>query len=315
MSLSQGSNAILNQKLGYQAYNRLKNNFIKATDPGDLQEGMLWFDSALQKMMLKKLAGLVDLVPAVSVFPEGMIIPWSGGYFTNAANAGYTRVLGTPNDAAGINALLNAKGWYVCDGAALNIPESTIYDGAGRYLPNLTDDRFLMGDNLVGVIGGANSNAHTHVVGSLVNAAEAAHTHAVGSLVNAAEAAHTHGNGTLAADAVGDHNHSVDPPSTTSSAASAGNVSSGSYAHTVTLADHTHDVDIGSFNSGDGGGHSHSLSGATAAGSSHNHAISGSTAAGSSHNHAISGDTGAASVSENRPVFLGVVYLQYVLAA
>jgi len=434
MSLAQGSDAVLNDKLAYQAYNRLKNHFAKTTNPGDLQEGMIWFDKTNQKMILQKLAGPVDLVPAISVFPEGMIIPWSGGYFTNGANAGYTRVLGASNDAAGINALLNGKGWYVCDGAALNIPGSTIYNGPGRYLPNLTDDRFLMGGNTVGGIGGSSSSAHTHVVGSLVNAAEASHTHAAGAvtvnaeashthaagavtvnaeashthaagavtvnaeashthgatgLSNAAEASHAHAGGTLAAEAEaahthgpgsfstnneGAHVHTVNPPSTESTGpTSSSYVKSGTGANYP--GEHTHDTNIAAFDSGSAGvhyhniytgtsgagsSHGHALSGSTAAGSSHNHAISGSTAAGSSHahtasgaatgagsshahtasgaatgagsshahtasgaatgagsshNHTISGSTGAASATENRPSFLAVMFLQYVLAA
>ena len=390
MSLAQGSDAVLNDKLAYQAYNRLKNHFAKTTNPGDLQEGMIWFDKTNQKMILQKLAGPVDLVPAISVFPEGMIIPWSGGYFTNGANAGYTRVLGASNDAAGINALLNGKGWYVCDGAALNIPGSTIYNGPGRYLPNLTDDRFLMGGNAVGGIGGSSSSAHTHVVGSLVNAAEASHAHAAGAvtvnaeashthaagavtvnaeashthgatgLSNAAEASHAHAGGTLAAEAEaahthgpgsfstnneGAHVHTVNPPDTSSGGPSNTSNYQGGSGTTGPTYNHTHDTNIAAFDSGSAGvhyhniytgtsgagsSHGHALSGSTAAGSSHNHAISGSTAAGSSHahtasgaatgagsshNHTISGSTGAASATENRPSFLAVMFLQYVLAA
>jgi len=420
MSLAQGSDAVLNDKLSYQAYNRLKNHFAKTTNPGDLQEGMIWFDKTNQKMILQKLGGPVDLVPAVSVFPEGMIIPWSGGYFTNGANAGYTRVLGASNDAAGINALLNGKGWYVCDGAALNIPGSTIYNGPGRYLPNLTDDRFLMGGNTVGGIGGSSSSAHTHVVGSLVNAAEASHTHAAGAVtvnaeashthaagavtvnaeashthgagavtVNAeashthgatglsnaveashvhaggtlaveAEAAHTHGPGSFSTNNEGAHVHTVNPPDTSSGGPSNTSNYQGGSGTTGPTYNHTHDTNIAAFDSGSAGvhyhniytgtsgagsSHGHALSGSTAAGSSHNHAISGSTAAGSSHahtasgaatgagsshahtasgaatgagsshNHTISGNTGAASATENRPSFLAVMFLQYVLAA
>jgi len=285
MSLAQGSNAILDQKLGYAAYNRLKNHFAKATNPGDLQDGMIWFDSASQTWFGKRTAGLFDFTLVPAIFPEGMIIPWIGGYFTDGANGGYTRVLGGSNDPTGINALLNAAGWYVCDGSALNIGTSTIYNGAGRYLPNLTDDRFLMGDNAIGMIGGSSSSAHAHPVGTLVNAAEAAHTHA---------------KGTLAVDDVGDHNHSVDPPSTTSGPSSDNTAWYGTTGQANPISTHTHDVNIAPFNSGDAGGHGHTLSGATAAGSSHNHAISGSV--------------GAATVTENRPVFLSVIYLQYVLA-
>ena len=303
MSLAQGSDAILDQKLAYPAYNRLKNHFAKTTNPGDLQEGMLWFDKTNQKMILQKSAGPVDLVPAISVFLEGTIIPWVGGYFTDGANGGYTRVLGATNNPAGVNAWANSKGWYVCDGAALNIPESTIYDGPGRYLPNLTDDRFLMGDNLVGTVGGSNSSAHTHGVGSFVNAAEAAHTHG-------------YVEGATTTD--GAHEHSTGGPS--SQIVVCAQVATSYAAHT----DHTHNVNSGGAHyhgwgawTAAGSSHGHAISGSTAAGSSHAHTASGAaTGAGSSHGHAISGDTGAASgASDNRPVYLGVLFLQYVLAA
>lgn len=313
MSLAQGSDAILDQKLAYQAYNRLKNHFVKASDPGDLQDGMIWFDSAGQTWKGKRTAGLVDFLATPSIFPEGMIIPWIGGYFTDGANGGYTRVLGASNDPAGINALLNAQGWYVCNGAALNIPESTIYNGAGRYLPNLTDDRFLMGDNLIGVVGGSNSSAHTHVVGSLVNAAEAAHTHAGGTLAAGAVGDHDHLVGSYTINNESNHVHSVDPPGTTTGTPSA-LIEAGSTGINVATFNHTHDVDIAAFNSGAGSAHGHDMSGFSGSAGGHGHSLSGATAAGSSHNHAISGNTGAASATENRPAFLGVIYLQYVLA-
>ena len=284
MSLAQGSDAILDQKLAYPAYNRLKNHFAKTTNPGDLQEGMLWFDKTNQKMILQKSAGPVDLVPAISVFLEGTIIPWVGGYFTDGANGGYTRVLGATNNPAGVNAWANSKGWYVCDGAALNIPESTIYNGAGRCLPNLTDDRFLMGDNLVGGIGGSNSSAHTHPSGAITVDAEQGHLHDAGGLVNAAEAAHTHGyvEGITTGPSASTEIERVSPS-----------------AFSCATNNHTHGW--GAW---------------TAAGSSHNHVITGSTTMGSPHAHTASATaSGAASVTENRPAFLGVMYLQYVLAA
>ena len=348
------------------------------------------------------MAGVRSWIPAAgscAVF-EGMIAPFMAGYFTDGSNGSYTRVLGTANTIAAVNTLMNPRGWYVCDGAALNLPASTIFNGAGRYLPNLTDDRFLMGDTTCGGIGGANSSAHTHGfgtiaaanesththsisftsgagsshshgVGTLANAAEATHTHAAGSLANAAEAAHTHAVGSLAAaaeashthaagaitiGAEASHTHSCDPPSTTTSTETLAGAA-GSLANTSPYKWHTHTVDIAAFTSaagsshthsasgaasGAGSSHTHAISGTTSAGSSHNHAISGSTAAGSSHNHAISGssageaahthdvagtsaagsahthslsgDTGAASATENRPSFLSVFYLMYVLA-
>lgn len=106
---------------------------------------------------------LINNVP-----PVGSIIAYVPGYFTNGSNAGFTYRMVSANTVAAVNALLNPSGWYVCNGAALNDADSGIFNGAGRYLPNLTDDRFFMGDTVAGGIGGANSNniAHTHTTGN-----------------------------------------------------------------------------------------------------------------------------------------------------
>lgn len=123
--------------------------------------------------------------------PVGSIIAWLGGYFADGSNGTYTKVLGTANTVAAVNTLFNTTGWYVCDGAALNDAASSIWTGAGRYLPNLTDDRFIMGDTTCGGIGGASAMAHTHSVTS--NVAVANHS------------AHT----TLVMNALGTHSHSI----------------------------------------------------------------------------------------------------------
>lgn len=92
--------------------------------------------------------------------PVGTISPWIGGYFTNGSNGGFTNVLGnTVNNA---NSYLNPKGRWVANGASPNDPESPIWDSPGKYLPNLTDDRFLMGGTVVGTTGGDNSPSHKH---------------------------------------------------------------------------------------------------------------------------------------------------------
>jgi hypothetical protein len=102
--------------------------------------------------------------------PVGAVIPFIGGYFTNGSNAGYTNVLG--NTVTNVNSLLNSTGWYVCNGATINLANSPIFNGSNRYLPNITDSRFIMGSASSGTIGGSNSTVHTH---SLNN-----HTHGMG---------------------------------------------------------------------------------------------------------------------------------------
>lgn len=114
-----------------------------------------------------RIADLRPFAPGGSA-PCGAIMPWIGGYFTNNANAGFTSVLG--NSVAAVNALLNASGWHVCDGTALNLSGSLIFNGPARFLPNLTDNRFVMGGTAAGNIGGNNDMSHTHSVPT--------HTHA-----------------------------------------------------------------------------------------------------------------------------------------
>lgn len=86
--------------------------------------------------------------------PVGSIVPYLPGYFADGLNGTYTGV-----------ALTLPDNWRICDGSSPLVAASPIFNVAGRYLPNLTDDRFLMGSNTgIGDIGGTNSAAHSHTV-------------------------------------------------------------------------------------------------------------------------------------------------------
>ena len=111
------------------------------------------------------LAGLADNDHPQYFMPVGVIMAWLGGYFADGSNGTYTRVLGATNDVAGANGYVNPY-WHVCNGAALNDAGSPIFNGALRYLPNLTDDRFIMGATVAGGIGGSSTMAHTHNAGT-----------------------------------------------------------------------------------------------------------------------------------------------------
>ena len=124
--------------------------------------------STATQQAINAIAGLSQ-----SPLPIGTVVPYIGGYFTDSANGGFVAVHG--NNAASINARYNILGMYVCDGAELNVPGSAFFDGPGRHLPNLTDDRFIMGSSSAGVFGGLNETTHLH---------EFIHTHGI---------THTHG--------------------------------------------------------------------------------------------------------------------------
>ena len=68
----------------------------------------------------------------------------------------------------------------MCDGTEYYNVNSPIFDQAGRYLPNLTDDRFLMGSNIPGGVGGANQvdTAHVHATKDHVLTADEMPNHA-----------------------------------------------------------------------------------------------------------------------------------------
>jgi len=181
--------------------------------------------------------------------PVGMITAYVPGYFTNGSNAGFTHQMISANTIAAVNAYLNQSGWYVCNGAAINDADSPIFNGASRYLPNLTDDRFLMGDTVAGGTGGANSNniAHTHTTGDF-------------TLTSSHIPSHTH---TFTTASAGEHTHNV--------AYAQYDVDGGTYARggywggatnaTSSNGSHTH---TGTTNStGSGGSHNH---GSTASG-------------------------------------------------
>lgn len=128
--------------------------------------------------------------------PVGSIMAYVPGYFTDGSNAGFTYQMVSANTVAAVDTLLNSSGWYVCSGAALNDSDSGIFNGSGRYLPNLTDDRFLMGDTVAGGTGGANSNDISHV--------------------------HTTSGHTLTTDEIPAHTHTYDKPVSGSTVLSVG---------------------------------------------------------------------------------------------
>ena len=244
--------------------------------------------------------------------PVGVIVPFVGGYFGGSTNGGFVNVLG--NTIAAVNALMNPKGWYVCNGSAPNVAGSLIFNTASRYLPNLTDSRFIMGSTGAGTPGGTNDITHSHTMNS-----------------------HTH---TMA------HTHDVNPATVTSGGSSPGNTGNSSvtnvgvtYLSIAQLAAHTHpsgmvynsgsnysgfsNVDypvtrLYSFSggsTGSGGGHTHSQT-VHAHSMHHTHGVDvGNTTSEGASNGTTSqatGNTGSTSLS-NLPQYLSAIYIMKVV--
>ncbi|GAG72921.1 unnamed protein product [marine sediment metagenome] len=158
---ANGSDFPLDRACGYQDVNEIKNSHRAAIAPTAPEKGLLWEDTGHNLLKVWD-AGWNIIQATAGQAKDGMITPWAGGYFADAVNGGYVYVKGTANTIAGANAYLNPLGWYVCDGTEPNQVTSDIWTVAGRYLPNLTDNRFIQGDTLAGTIAGASANNHTH---------------------------------------------------------------------------------------------------------------------------------------------------------
>lgn len=138
-----------------------------------------------------------NFIPSYGLNPVGSIVAYNPGYYSNSANSGFSLVGPSTNNAAGVNNFLNAQGYYVCDGAAVNVAGSPIWNAGGRHVPNLSNDRFLQGSSSCGSQGGSNSSAHTH---QYTHTHAYAHTH----LYN-----HTHGTNNQLGTITLAHSHTV----------------------------------------------------------------------------------------------------------
>jgi len=122
-------------------------------------DGAIRYDSASSEIQIQNDTAVSDSWEPMTSTPVGAIMAWMGGYFL--VGGSFISVYG--NTVSEVNTHLNPKGWVVCDGVEYNNSKSPIFNGAGRYLPDLTDDRFLMGGTSAGIGGGSNTLLdHTH---------------------------------------------------------------------------------------------------------------------------------------------------------
>lgn len=240
-----------------------------------------------------------------SPLPAGTIVPYLGGYFTGTNNEGFT----TPFDMSveAINARMNPLGLYVCDGTALNKPGTVFYDGENRFLPNLMDDRFIMGSSTSGSIGGLNTIEHTH---DISHTHGIAHTH---TLIHTHTIAHVHAtsNHTLSLAQMPSHAHTENDEVWANIAGTSYRTArtSGNYCNSIRHGGRVH---ISTYASGSSGAHNHGNTGGSSAASS-GAASNGTTSAASitTSGNASTGTT-ANTIFDNRPKFISCIYLVQV---
>jgi hypothetical protein len=140
----------------------------------------------------------------LSNYPIGGITALISGYFTNNDNTGFTMPTDpsyiTSNTINNVNLYLETKGFRVCDGTSYYNIDSPIYNQLGRYLPYLTDNRFLMGSTVLGGSGGWNVLLnHSHnfnflgVNVSLTSIPVSTHYHSMSISASATDVSHSHG--------------------------------------------------------------------------------------------------------------------------
>ena len=257
-------------------------------------------DKPISTATLQAIATIAGL--SQSPLPIGTIVPYIGGYFTDSNNGGFVVVYG--NDADSINARFNILGMYVCNGAELNVPGSAFFDGPGRHLPNLTDDRFIMGSSSAGAFGGLNETTHLH---------EFIHTHTIAHVHGMAHThtmAHVHWvtDHTLAGWQMPWHEHTQHnetwanvPGSSYRTARTSGNwcnsISHGGRAH------------INTYPSGGSGAHSHGNTGGSSAASTGGSSAASTAGASVANSGNPSANNTANITLDNRPKFISCLYL------
>ena len=136
------------------------------------------------------------------LLPVGAIVAYNPGYYTSGNNGSFQISGPAGNSRTQVNAFLNSKGWYVCNGDPVNVAASPIWNAAGRHLPNLDDGRFLRGSTTAGTQGG--SNSITLTAGNIPSLTSSGSVTTTGSTVantTGNESSHTHGVGSYRSNA------------------------------------------------------------------------------------------------------------------
>jgi len=246
-------------------------------------------------------AYILDMVEPM-IPPVGSIISYLPGYFADGSNGTFTEVSLTLED-----------NYEICDGSAVNDSDSSIFNGASRYLPNLTDDRFLMGDTAYGNLGDgtttlieANLPSHAHTFSGTSSNNNVSHTHSVSG--------NTATQGGQETTAAGGHYHyTVDYDTTSNTTIGLGQYLS--YKNGDSAGDNSYELN-GLSSSSLGAGRSSTENDHTHSSGDHLHSFA-VTSGGEStvHTHTYSGTTssvGSATAFNNIPKYLSCKYIMRI---
>jgi hypothetical protein len=174
-----------------------------------------------------KLTNTVGAAQFGGFAPVGSVVAVIPGSYSAGNNIGYSHALlpTYPNTTAGFKAFLTiyAPNWKLCDGTEVYDIESPIFGVAGRFIPNLTNSRFLMGATTAGSVGGSHGAVltsstmplHNHTIPTSTSSSLSfSHTHRIylsgtnsGPGGTTAWQGANHKHGVVGFSAGGDHSH------------------------------------------------------------------------------------------------------------
>lgn len=228
-------------------------------------------------------------------------MPRSGGEFTGpisipapTQNPHAARKVDVDNAKVPIGGIIHWWGdpqdlpitWAICDGTngTPNLVGRFIVGAGGSYSLGDTGGANAVTLTVTQIPGHTHSGpAHSHTSGSLTADSAGSHAHSSGSLSTGANGSHSHNNITRRGNPTSSHGHPL--------------------AQTGIASPPSGSTGTDTFNVGNDGSHSHSVSGNVASNGSHTHNVSGTTASSGTGN---TGSTGGGNSHENRPPYIAL---------
>ena len=181
----------------------MSSELFRIVDTLSLDSDTVALSARQGKILNEKILSLTLFSISDGLVPIGAVIA-VGGVFSGPNNTGVFKAAPTSDQNLSTSGLISKNGFQLCDGK--KVAEGANASFLGNYVPNLTDDRFLKGSSVSGIvsgISGANKGDNTVVLGI---EQMPAHDHVISTTV----AAHAPVSLTVAGTAAtaGHHGHS-----------------------------------------------------------------------------------------------------------